>query len=419
MHAKRSAQSFAMMFIDLDRFKEVNDLHGHAAGDLLLRIVADALKASVRESDTVARLGGDEFTVLLPGATDSAQVELIAGEILSRLAEPTNITGHCFHISASIGITFFPRDASSATDLIRNADQAMYVAKKAGRNCCRFFSQKMQDEIITRIRITNDLHDASNGQLQLCFHPIIEMDTGKIAKAEALLRWKHPTRGLLQPDHFIPLAEEAGLINRIGDWVFTEAANAALRMKNSCSGQFQISINKSPLELSSKKNLPKMDWIMHLEEIGLDPGSCIIEITEGLLLHATSETMELIHSFRQAGIQFALDDFGTGYSSMSYLANYNVDYLKIDKSFVALCGENSSSSAIVEAMILLAHRLGLKVVAEGVETQEQHDWLRDAGCDYSQGFLYSRPLEIDALEALVRQSFVQPPVSWNRSLAGT
>lgn len=405
MHGKRLGQAFAVMFIDLDRFKEVNDLHGHGAGDLLLRIVSDALKAAVRESDTVARLGGDEFTVLLTGTTDSAQVELIAEEILRRLSEPMNVAGNAFHISASIGITFFPKDASSMNDLIRNADQAMYVAKNAGRNCCRFFSQKMQDEVITRIRITNDLHDASNGQLQLVFHPIVDLRTGNIAKAEALLRWKHPTRGLLQPDHFIHLAEEAGLINRIGDWVFTEAATAALRLGNVCSGQFQVSINKSPLEFSSKKNLPKLDWIMHLKEIGLDPRSCIIEITEGLLLHATNETMELIASFREAGIQFALDDFGTGYSSMSYLANYNVDYLKIDKSFVTRCGENLASGAIVETMILLAHKLGLKVVAEGVESWEQHEWLRAAGCDYSQGFLYSLPVEIDALEEMVRESF--------------
>lgn len=408
MHGKRSGQAFAVMFIDLDRFKEVNDLYGHGAGDLLLRIVSDALKASVRESDTIARLGGDEFTVLLTGTTDSAQVELIAEEILRRLSEPTNVAGHAFHISASIGITFFPKDAGSADDLIRNADQAMYEAKNAGRNCCRFFSQKMQDEVIARIKITNDLHDASNGQLQLVFHPIVDMGTGSIAKAEALLRWKHPTRGLLQPDHFIHLAEEAGLINRIGDWVFTEAATAALRLGNVCSGQFQISINKSPLEFSSRKNLPKLDWVLHLKEIGLDPASCIIEITEGLLLHANSETMALIASFREAGIQFALDDFGTGYSSMSYLANYNVDYLKIDKSFVTRCGENLASSAIVEAMILLAHKLGLKVVAEGVESWAQHEWLRAAGCDYSQGFLYSRPLEIDALEELARESFRNP-----------
>jgi diguanylate cyclase (GGDEF)-like protein/PAS domain S-box-containing protein len=408
MQAKRSAQTFAVLFIDLDRFKEVNDLHGHSAGDLLLRMVADALKASVRESDTVARLGGDEFTVLLTATTDSAQVELIAEEIVKRLAEPMNVAGHAFHISASIGITFFPKDAGSADDLIRNADQAMYVAKNAGRNCCRFFSQKIQDEVIARIRITNDLHDAGDGQLQLVFHPIVDMSTGKIAKAEALLRWRHPTRGMLQPDHFIHLAEEAGLINRIGDWVFTEAATAALRLGNLCDGQFQISLNKSPLEFSSKNNLPKLDWILHLKEIGLNPSSCIIEITEGLLLHATGETMELIGLLRQAGIQFALDDFGTGYSSMSYLANYNVDFLKIDKSFVTRCNENSPSSAIVEAMILLAHRLGLKVVAEGVETQEQHDWLRAAGCDYSQGFLYSRPMDIDALEETVRKSFLQP-----------
>jgi diguanylate cyclase (GGDEF)-like protein/PAS domain S-box-containing protein len=410
MHSKRLAQPFAVLFIDLDRFKEVNDLHGHSAGDFLLRLVADVLKVSVRESDTVARLGGDEFTVILAAIRDATQVELIAEDILRRLSEPMNIGGNIVHISASIGITCFPKDADSVNNLIRNADQAMYVAKNAGRNCCRFFSQKMQDEALARISITNDLHEASNGQLELLFQPILDLRSGKIVKAEALLRWRHPTRGLLKPDHFIHLAEESGLINRIGDWVFTEAATAARRLSDLCSGQFQVSINKSPLELSSRKDLPKVDWITRLEKIGLDPENVIIEITEGMLLHATHETMETIGLLRKAGIQFALDDFGTGYSSMSYLANYNVDYLKIDKSFVTGCGESAASSAIAEAMIFLAHRLGLKVVAEGVESQKQHDWLCAVGCDYSQGFLYSHPVEIDALEKLIRGGSLQKPL---------
>jgi len=403
VQARRAGTPFALMFIDLDRFKEVNDLHGHSAGDLLLRIVADELRGSVRESDTVARLGGDEFTVILPALANPLQLELIAAQILRKLSDPIQLAGNVVHISASIGVTCFPRDADNSGDLVRNADQAMYVAKNAGRNCCRFFSQDMQDKAIARISITNDLHDAIDGQLKLYFQPIIDMVTGEIVKAEALLRWSHPTRGLIQPDKFIHLAEEAGLIGRIGDWVFTQAAAAALRLGNVLGMPFQVSINKSPLELSSPDSLPELDWLAFLERLGLDTSSIVIEITEGLLLQATPTVNERISLLRRAGIQFALDDFGTGYSSMSYLTNYNVDFLKIDQSFVNCGRDNTAGKAIAETMIILAHKLGLKVVAEGVELAEQHDWLRAAGCDFSQGFLYAYPLELDAFEDLLRQ----------------
>jgi diguanylate cyclase (GGDEF)-like protein/PAS domain S-box-containing protein len=403
-HSERANQPFALLFIDLDRFKEVNDLHGHSAGDLLLKVVADELKTCIRESDTVARLGGDEFTVVLTGTRDTTHVELIAEDILNKLAQPIDLAGNIVHISGSIGITFFPKDANTAADLVRNADQAMYVAKNAGRNRCRFFSQAMQDAALNRISIMNDLHDATQGQLALCFQPIVDMHSGTIVKAEALLRWRHPTRGLILPDQFIHLAEEAGLIGPIGDWVFKEAANSALQISNILGRPFQISINKSPLELSSSNGLPNVDLITYLDNIGLDNQNIVIEITEGVLLHATPQVKERIASLREAGIQFALDDFGTGYSSMSYLTRYHVDFLKIDQSFVKHRTPDVESSAIAEAMIVLAHKLGLKVIAEGVERQDQHDWLSTAGCDYSQGFLYSHPVELPTLEALVQKS---------------
>lgn len=402
-HSERANQPFALLFIDLDRFKQVNDLHGHSAGDLLLKVVADELKSCIRESDTVARLGGDEFTVVLAGTRDTTHVELIAEDILNKLAQPIDLVGNVVHISGSIGITFFPKDADTAADLVRNADQAMYAAKSAGRNQCRFFSQAMQDAALNRISIMNDLHDAAQGQLTLCFQPIVDMHSGEIVKAEALLRWRHPTRGLVLPDKFIHLAEEAGLIGSIGDWVFKEAANSALEITRILGRPFQISINKSPLELSSS-GLPKVDLITYLDEIGLDKRNIVIEITEGVLLHATPQVRERIALLRDAGIQFALDDFGTGYSSMSYLTRYHVDFLKIDQSFVKHRTRDVASSAIAEAMIVLAHKLGLKVIAEGVERQDQHDWLSDAGCDYSQGYFYSHPLDLAALETLVRKS---------------
>lgn len=408
-HSQRAKQSFALMFVDLDHFKLVNDLHGHSAGDLLLKAVADEMKACVREADTVARLGGDEFTIILPGTGDRSDVTPIAEVIQKRLSEPIDLAGHVVHISASIGITFFPTDADHAVDLIRNADQAMYVAKNAGRHRYRFFSQAMQKVTINRISIMHDLHEAVHGQLSLCFQPIVEMQNGQVVKAEALVRWRHPTRGLVLPDQFIYLAEESGLIGTIGDWVFIEAARSALHISTILGRPFQIRINKLPLELSSPNGSPKVDLIAHLEKIGLDKRNIVIEITEGVLLHATPQIKERIATLREAGFQFALDDFGTGYSSMSYLTRYHVDFLKIDQSFVNHPTPDVASSAIAEAMIVLAHKLGLKVIAEGVERQDQHTWLATAGCDYGQGFLYSHPIELAALEELARHSVTSPP----------
>jgi diguanylate cyclase (GGDEF)-like protein/PAS domain S-box-containing protein len=408
-HCHRAKELFAVLFIDLDHFKEVNDLHGHDVGDLLLKAVAEKIKSCVRESDTVARLGGDEFTVILTGTNDVSHVELIAEDILQALSQPIDLGGHLVHISGSIGLTLYPKDADTAGDLIRNADQAMYVAKNAGRNCCRFFCQAMQDAAISRISIIHDLHKATPGQLTLCFQPIVDMQSGRIMKAEALLRWRHPTRGLVLPDEFIHLAEEAGLISKIGDWVLSESACWALRFSKLVGKQFQISINKSPLEFSAAEHLPTIDWVAQLDQIGLDKASMVIEITEGMLLHATSQVQERIAALREAGIQFALDDFGTGYSSMSYLTKHRVDYLKIDQSFASRVTFDPACSVIVESMIVLAHKLGLKVIAEGIESKEQHDWLLAAGCDYSQGFFYSSPVEPVAFEELIHGNLSEFP----------
>jgi diguanylate cyclase (GGDEF)-like protein/PAS domain S-box-containing protein len=403
-HCHRAHETFALLFIDLDLFKEVNDLHGHGVGDLLLKRVAEKISSCVRESDTVARLGGDEFTVILTGTNDVSHVELIAEDILQALSQPIDLAGHVVHISGSIGVTLYPKDADTSGDLVRNADQAMYVAKNAGRNCCRFFCQAMQDAAITRIGIIHDLHDATPGQLTLCFQPIVSMDSGRIMKAEALLRWRHPTRGLVLPDAFIHLAEEAGLIGKIGDWVLTESASWALRFSRIVGTEFQVSVNKSPLEFSTAAHLPKLDWAAQLNRIGVDKASIVIEITEGMLLHATPQIQGRIAALREAGIQFALDDFGTGYSSMSYLTKHYVDYLKIDQSFAGQVTSDPACSAIVESMIGLAHKLGLKVIAEGIESKGQHDWLLAAGCDYSQGFFYSSPVEPAAFEKLIQEN---------------
>ena len=402
-HAHRSGCSFALLFIDLDRFKEVNDLHGHYSGDALLKQVAQRLKACTRASDTVARLGGDEFTVILGGTDDVTDIELLCEEILERLAHPFNLSGRIVNISASVGATLYPKDAQDAGGLMCNADQAMYMAKNAGRNCCRFFTQAMQDAALARINIVADLHRAVPAELQLYFQPVVDARTGRIVKAEALLRWLHPSRGLILPSEFIPLAEEAGFVGRIGDWVFMEAARWALHWGVLLEQPFQISVNKSPLEFLAGQHAPLLDWAEYLRTIGLDCRNISIEITESVLLNANNIVRDKLLSLRQAGIEVAIDDFGTGYSSMSYLKKYSVDYLKIDQSFVRDMVLDATSRAITETIILMAHKLGLKVVAEGVETEEQFDRLHAAGCDYVQGYFFSEALPAERFEQLLLQ----------------
>ena len=400
-HSQRSGCAFALLFIDLDHFKEINDLHGHYSGDALLKQVAQRLKACTRASDTVARLGGDEFTVILSATDDVADVELICEKILERMAEPFDLSGQVVDISASVGITLYPRDAQEAGDLIRNADQAMYVAKNAGRNRCKFFTQAMQDAALARITIISDLHRAVPDQLRLYFQPVVDASTGRIQKAEALLRWQHPSRGLILPGEFIHLSEEAGFVGKIGDWVFAEAACWAQRWGSMLGRPFQVSVNKSPLEFLAGQHAPPLDWAGHLHHIGLDCRNISIEITEGVLLNANNMVRDKLLSLRQSGIEVAIDDFGTGYSSMAYLKKYSVDYLKIDQSFVRDMVVDPTSNAITETIIVMAHKLGLKVIAEGVETREQRDRLAAAGCDYIQGYFYSEALVPEEFELLL------------------
>jgi diguanylate cyclase (GGDEF)-like protein/PAS domain S-box-containing protein len=398
--ANRSHADMALLYIDLDRFKEVNDLLGHDAGDLLLKQVSDRLLACVRESDTVARLGGDEFTVILTALSDHAHVDLIAQKIIATLAEPFDLQGEAAHISASVGITLYPADARSAEDLMRNADQAMYVAKHAGRSQFRYFTRAMQEEALLRLELIRDLRGAlANQQLQVHFQPVIDLRTGRIVKGEALLRWDHPRHGPVEASRFVRLAEEAGLINELGDWVLRQAATWSERWSARQGQPFEISVNRSPLQFVSKKN--DLNWVQFMKETGLPRHSIAVEITEGVLLNATASVVDMLLQYRDAGIHVALDDFGTGYSSMSYLVQFDIDYLKIDQSFVQDIERNRGSMTIAEAMILMAHGLGLKVIAEGVETEGQAALLREAGCDYAQGFLFSKALAPQEFEQLL------------------
>ena len=357
----------------------------------------------MRDSDSVARLGGDEFTVILPSLSNVSDIGQIAQNILDTLARPFTLGEDQAYVSASVGITVYPDDAESIEDLLKNADQAMYAAKRAGRNRYSYFTPAMQDAANERMRLVRDLHHASlAGEFSVYYQPIVELATGHIHKAEALLRWKHPQHGFISPAVFIPIAEDTGIIHVIGNLVFEESAQCLKRWRDRYDSKFQISINKSPVQFRAENHVHEK-WIHRLKEEGLTGDGIVIEITEGLLLHADTSINAKLLAFRDAGIQVAIDDFGTGYSSLSYLKKFDIDYLKIDQSFVRNLGTDESDLALSEAIIVMAHKLGLKVIAEGVETAQQRDILKRIGCNYAQGYLYSKPVPSDQFEAWLDQ----------------
>ena len=400
--ANRAGLPIALMFIDLDHFKEINDTLGHDMGDLLLTEAARRIIDCVRATDIVARLGGDEFTVLLAELDDIGSVERVAACITQKLAAPFQLKDEMSYVSASIGITLYPNDADTIEGLFKNADQAMYVAKNQGRNRHSYFTHAMQETAQNRLRLINDLRGALPGnQLMVYFQPIVDLATGRINKAEALIRWKHPERGLVSPVEFIPLAEETGLIFEIGDWVFHESMRCAKRWRKLYNPALQISVNKSPVQFY-KDGDDHSAWLSHLRKLDLPGQSLAIEITEGLLMDSNVSMTGTIVTLRDVGIQISMDDFGTGYSSQSYLKKFHIDFLKIDRSFVRDLVTDPSDLALSEAIIVMSHKLGIKVIAEGVETKEQRDLLTSAGCDYAQGFLYSKPVPAGEFEELLK-----------------
>jgi diguanylate cyclase (GGDEF)-like protein/PAS domain S-box-containing protein len=406
--SNRSGHALALLYIDLDQFKEVNDTLGHHVGDALLLDAARRITTCVRDSDTVARLGGDEFTVILPDLVDAvadSRIERVTQALIHALTEPFHIGGETIHISASIGITVYPADADGAESLLKNADQAMYAAKNGGRNRFSYFTHTLQEKALAKSQLLRDLRNAlAAGQFGVHFQPIVDLATGRIFKAEALIRWLHPERGMVSPAEFIPLAEESGLINEIGDWVFRESARWVKRWNARCPEglNFNVSVNKSPVQFIS--GIFQDDWLHYLKELDL-PGQCItIEITEGLLLNANAGVTDTLLRFRDAGIQVSIDDFGTGYSALSYLKKFDIDYLKIDQSFVRNLETDASDLALAEAIIVMGHKLGLKVIAEGVETGAQREILLRAGCDYAQGHFFSPPIPPEEFDQLLEQN---------------
>ena len=400
----RSGLPLALLFIDLDHFKEINDTMGHEVGDVLLKQVGQRLLGYVRDSDTVARLGGDEFIVTLSDLHDVDTVTDVANKIRNDLSQPFSLGGELAYISASIGITIYPRDAHSASELLRNADQAMYQSKDQGRNRISYFTRSMQEAAQARMALSNDLRRAlADQQLFVYYQPIVDMLDRHVHKAEALLRWNHPERGIVSPVEFIPIAEHNGLIGSIGNWVFRTALTAARRWRPLNEG-LTINVNISPAQFYQANGDSCRSWLNDHELVPASPVPAPIglEITEGLLLASNPAVVKQLLAFHQAGMPIALDDFGTGYSSLSYLRKFNLDYLKIDQSFVYNIEHDAANLALCEAIIVMAHKLGLKVVAEGVETEQQYAMLLQAGCDYGQGYLFGMAMPDHEFEALLR-----------------
>lgn len=405
--AHRGGTRVALLYLDLDEFKYVNDTLGHDVGDRLLIEAARRINRSVREADTIARQGGDEFIIVMGDLTDVDDVSRAADEILEQLSLPFQLGVEMAYVSASMGITFYPDDALRAEDLLRNADQAMYAAKARGRNCYQHFTSSMQKHAVIRMQLVKDLKNAispaNSGQFELHYQPVIDLRDGSVTKAEALIRWHHPERGLIPLNEFIKVAEETRIIIDIGDWVFREATLQCANWRDRFGEDFQISINTSPVQYHSEQ-FRVSRWLDHMRTINLPGEAIVVEITEGLLMETTGKVTGELLEFRDAGVQVSLDDFGTGYSSLAYLKKFDIDYLKIDQSFVRELESGSDDMALCEAIIGMAHKLGIKVIAEGVETEEQKNLLLAANCDYGQGYYFARPMPTHDFEAfLTRQ----------------
>lgn len=397
----RSNLSLALLYIDLDRFKDVNDSLGHDMGDLLLIEISSRLKKTIREIDTVSRLSGDEFTVILGQINDQLSVQPVCQQILDVLAEPYQLDNEKVFLTASIGVTFYPGDSKKIEVLQRNGDQAMYAAKSEGRNRYHFFTSELQQRALRKRKMIKDLREAmQQQQFEIYYQPIIDLQSGMLNKAEALLRWHHPESGLVSPSVFIPIAEESGLISDIGNWVFYTATEQVSRWREQFDIDFQVSINTSPLQWIDKA-AAMSEWFSHLQQAGISGQAIAVEITEGLLMDARDQITNRLLDFHDAEIQISIDDFGTGYSSLSYLKQFDIDYLKIDQSFVRNLDYDQNDLALCEAIIVMAHKLGIKVIAEGVETDTQDQILKDFACDFAQGYFYSKPVPVRNFEMLL------------------
>ncbi|HYI64303.1 MAG TPA: EAL domain-containing protein [Allosphingosinicella sp.] len=404
--AAAQTEPLAILCIDLDGFKAVNDIYGHPAGDELLIEVAHRLRAVTRGHELVARLGGDEFAVIQQGGSQPGHSGLISERIIAALREPFDVGGQSVRISASIGVAIFPADAGTASDLIKNADMALYRAKAEGRGLTRFYEAAMDEALRQRRQLEADLRLALDAEeLKVHFQPLADLESGAIIGFEALLRWTHPQHGPISPEMFIRLAEESGLIVRLGDWVLEQACREATRW----DPPLKLSVNLSPLQFMQDDLVGAVERV--LRRTGLDPARLELEVTEGLLIKDAAGALAILERLKALGVQISMDDFGTGYSSLSYFRMFPFDKVKIDRSFVADMLTNPQARAIIRSVIGLGRGLGVPVVAEGVETAEQLDALRAEGCDQVQGYLIARPNSIGHFESVVvKRGEEQAPV---------
>lgn len=406
--AGRHQEKVALLFIDLDRFKEVNDTLGHSCGDQLLQVIAERLEASLRSSDTVARLGGDEFVVLLEGIADREGVAEVAEKLLEALSQPVQLGDREVYTGGSIGISLFPSDGEDVDTLFKNADTAMYHAKEGGRNTFRFYSADMHASALELLTLSSYLrHSLERNELYLLYQPQIRFSNGSMVGVEALLRWRHPVLGLIPPDRFIPMAEETGLIGTIGSWVLEQACFQAAEWIAQGLPPVRIAVNLSAKQFRDPGLVASVRSV--LQQSALPAHLLELELTEGMLIENLSSTRATLHALKKMGVTLAIDDFGTGYSSLSYLKHFPLDRLKIDKSFVQEIAEQSGdSAAIVQAIIALAHTLKLTVIAEGVERQDQVSFLKKYRCDELQGYYISQPLQAEQLAQLLRKNMHEP-----------
>jgi diguanylate cyclase (GGDEF)-like protein/PAS domain S-box-containing protein len=400
--ARRKGGAFWIAFLDLDRFKFVNDTMGHEAGDTLLKIVAGRLLASVRETDTVARVGGDEFMLVLPENPEDGTGVAVLSRVMEAIAQPIMIEGQEFFITCSVGVATYPTDAETAESLARYADIAMYRAKELGRNGFQFYTAEMNERTLDRLKIENDLRRAlERDEFVLHYQPQLSLSTGKIIGMEALLRWNHPTQGMIAPARFIGMAEDMGLIVPIGAWVLRTACLQTMAWHRAGWTGLRVAVNLSPRQFTQQSLVRSIADL--LAETGMDPQWLELELTEGTVMHDVDHAIEVLRNLKALGVQISIDDFGTGYSSLSYLRRFPIDVLKIDQSFVRELSIDTDDAAIVRAIVMLAHSLRLQVIAEGVENTAQLDFLRAEGCDMMQGYHYSRPVGTEAFEQLLRQ----------------
>ena len=398
--SRRFGDAVVLMFLDMDNFKVINDTLGHHVGDELLAIIADRLKKALRSGDIICRVGGDEFAVILENNCDIPQGMLVAKKCISAVSGPMSANGNEVYVTLSIGISVCPHDTDDMHELLKNADTAMYHAKARGKNTYELFQDDMRGKAQKRLSMETSMRRAiERGEFVLHYQPQIELATRRIVGVEALVRWNHPEKGMVSPLDFIPLAEDTGLIVPIGEWVLYEACRQMQSWKDAGLGSIRVAVNLSVRQIREQNIVSSV--LAMLQQTGIDPDLLELELTESCLLEGRIDTINTLHSLRDAGVSLALDDFGTGYSSMSYLRRFPISILKVDRSFVKDLPTDSDAAAITRAIIAMANTLKLQVIAEGVETEDQAEYLAESGCTIVQGFLFSRPLPADGLENLI------------------